>query len=771
MANNVFDQLDFEKLNYDPFEDILLNNLSDDNLNIFLETQMSLIKTPYFDPYEFKIKKDLNSFSVLHLNIRSMRQPRGSNKKGGGLGVYVLKKYQFKIKKQLSVANNNYESLFIEVINAKNKNSIIGCVYRPHSGKIRSFQDFIEKSILKTNNEKKKLFILGDINLNALTYQKFPKTKSFFDMLYKYNVLSVINKPTRVNRTSATAIDNIFINNLLETSFEAGIFKTDISDHFPIYITIKNIKVIPNDQPKILYINKRNLSTHSKNNLTNKLYLENWSDVFKSQNANEACNLFLDKFQEIFNEACPNELDTKKTWAVINGILGKNKDKTSSLPKRININNNDIFCPKEISKEFNTYFTNVGLDLANKITTPLNSYKTYLTPSNDKTLYDFDLTLKEFETAFSSIKNKNSSGFDGIPSNILISNKKSISRPLFYIVKLSLGQGIFPDVLKLAKVIPVYKNNDHANVSNYRPISLLSVFSKIFERVIYNRIFDHLTKNNFFYPKQFGFQKNLSTEHAIIELVDQINNGFNENKFTLGIFIDLTKAFDTVDHSILLEKLKYYGVINKDFNWIKSYLTDRTQYVHKKEYGILKLPCGVPQGSILGPLLFLVYINDLSNASVKLNPIMFADDTNLFLSNYSIKQLYADMNFELNKINDWFQANKLSLNVKKTKYTLFNKKSQEVNLPLKLPDLFLNNKEIKQEDSLKFLGILVDKHLSWLPHIKYLQSKMQICLQTVFVSLSSNRIHCRKLTNRFLCIEAENIGMPSNILQLGEELQ
>ncbi|XP_065652891.1 uncharacterized protein LOC136080205 [Hydra vulgaris] len=712
MANNVFDQLDFEKLNYDPFEDILLNNLSDDNLNIFLETQMSLIKTPYFDPYEFKIKKDLNSFSVLHLNIRSMRQnfekfkeflfiinysfdvislsetwhdsesplelnsnyslanyklisqSRGSNKKGGGLGVYVLKKYQFKIKKQLSVANNNYESLFIEVINAKNKNSIIGCVYRPPSGKIRSFKDFIEKSILKTNNEKKNLFILGDINLNALTYQKFPKTKSFFDMLYKYNVLSVINKPTRVNRTSATAIDNIFINNLLETSYEAGIFKKDISDHFPIYITIKNIKVIPNDQPKILHINKRNLSTHSKNNLTNKLYLENWSDVYKSQNANEACNLFLDKFQEIFNETCPNEvlkiktktldnpwmdktlikcsrtkqklkqftnckLGTKKTWAVINGILGKNKNKTSSLPKQININNNDIFCPKEISKEFNTYFTNIGLDLANKITTPLNSYKTYLTPSNDKTLYDFDLTLKEFETAFSSIKNKNSSGFDGILSNILISNKKSISRPLFYIVKLSLGQGIFPDVLKLAKVIPVYKNNDHANVSNYRPISLLS--------------------------------KNLSNEHAIIELVDQINNGFNENK------LKKTKAFDTLDHSILLEKLKYYGVINKDFNWIKSYLTDRTQYVHKKEYGILKVPCGVPQGSILNPLLFLVYINDLSNASVKLNPIMFADDTNLFLSNYSIKQLYADMNFELNKINDWFQANKLSLNVKKTK--------------------------------------------------------------------------------------------------------
>ena len=230
---------------------------------------------------------------------------------------------------------------------------------------------------------------------------------------------------------------------------------------------------------------------------------------------------------------------------------------------------------------------------------------------------------------------------------------------------------------------------------------MLPCFSKMLERIMYNCLQKYLNDQNILYDKQFGFQTGHSTEHAIAQLVDQICEAFEKSEYTLGVFIDLSKAFDTVDHSTLLKKLELYGITDRNYSWIKSYLSNRLQYIQideniRTEFCVVK--CGVPQGSILGPLLFLLYVNDLKNASSVLAPIMFEDDTNLFHTHSNIQKLLSTMNEDLASINQWFTSNKLSLNVKKTKYYFFHRLSKKDDIPLMLPKLTISNHVIERQE-------------------------------------------------------------------------
>ena len=238
---------------------------------------------------------------------------------------------------------------------------------------------------------------------------------------------------------------------------------------------------------------------------------------------------------------------------------------------------------------------------------------------------------------------------------------------------------------------------------------------------MYNRLQKYLKEQNILYEKQFGFQTGYSTEHATAQLIDQIYEAFEKNEYTLGVRIDLSKAFDTVDHSTLLNKLELYGITDRNYTWNTSYLSNRLQYIQidensRTEFCVVK--CGVPQGSILGPLLFLLYVNDLKNASSVLDPIMFADDTNLFYTHSNIQKLFSIMNEELASINQWFTSNKLSLNAKKTKYSFFHKPSKKEDIPLMLSKLTINNHVIERQEFIKFLGVLIDENLNWKEHIK-----------------------------------------------------
>ena len=417
--------------------------------------------------------------------------------------------------------------------------------------------------------------------------------------------------------------------------------------------------------------------------------------------------------------------DSKHKWRIMKEISGKMKSTTNSLPKTIKVGNQNYYEHKNIANEFNKFFTQVGPNLASKIPKVNTQIEEYIAQYENVIGFQ-SLTFKEFETAFKTLKRNKAAGYDDISSNIVIDAYDEIKQILFEICKKFIEKGEFPDLLKIAKVTPIFKSGDHTVVSNYRPISVLPVFSKILERIIYNKVNDFFTTNNLFYEKQFGFQKNKSTEHAILHLTNDVIKSFEKGQFTIGVFIDLSKAFDTVDHEILIKKIERYGINGNILKILKSYLKNRKQYVFydSTTKDFLSITCGVPQGSILGPLLFLIYVNDLSRASSLLTEIMFADDTNLFMSNSNIKQLFSDMNIELAKVSTWFKANRLSLNVDKTKWTLFHSSSRKRFIPEVLPNIVIDELVIEREEITKFLGVLIDENINWKTHIEYIISKV-----------------------------------------------
>ena len=285
--------------------------------------------------------------------------------------------------------------------------------------------------------------------------------------------------------------------------------------------------------------------------------------------------------------------------------------------------------------------------------------------------------------------------------------------------------GIVPESMKKAKVLPIFKNSGDKHVfKNYRPVSLLPVLSKVLERVVYDRLNNFLKKHMVLAISQYGFQENLSTELAMLELQDRLTDILSNKQRCVGIFMDLSKAFDTLDHKILIQKLQQCGIRGIALQWFISYLNNRSQFVsiNGTNSDTLSLSCGVPQGSILGPLLFLVYINDLANIITSGAPILFADDTNCIYMANNYEDLETNINRELSLISDWFRANKLALNESKTKYIIFHTRFSP-----KPPDnftLILNGQTLERVHDTKFLGVFVQENMLWDIHISHIGNKL-----------------------------------------------
>ena len=529
-------------------------------------------------------------------------------------------------------------------------------------------------------------------------------------------------------------------------------FSLIFDEHFPQKIARQTRAKTPRSE----WITSGLIKSCNKKSILYKKYIKNPSPETKNKYIR-----YRNKLKSILRKAEKDYYGNKfkqfqgnltKTWKLLGNILNKNKP--SSIITEFLKDGSLITDPQEIAEHFNDFFVNIGEKLANSIPTASTVFSSYLSDTESyKDSFAFFLTdATEIIAIVNRFNDKSSYGVDNIPINILKKCIMQVAEPLSALINSSILSGRVPDSLKIAKVCPIFKADADNTFSNYRPISVLPSFSKVFEKVVHRRLTDYMISKCILNKNQYGFRQNHSTYMAIQDMYNKITRAIDDREFSIGIFVDLSKAFDTINHDILLQKLEYYGIRGLALQWFKDYLTNRKQYVcyNNVSSSLMNVTCGVPQGSILGPLLFILYVNDIANCSSILYFILFADDTNIFYSSKSHSDLMKIINEELAKLSDWFRANKLSLNAKKTNYIIFGNKNKtcfDLNFHISI-----NGNSLERVFNTKFLGVFVDDALSWKYHVSQISIKVSrnigilnrvkfLLSQDVLLSLYYTMIH------------------------------